>query len=446
MIESAAGMIDVANDFSAQPIGREAAEIGSDILVYLMQQPQPGANAEREYGRAVEVLIDKYPTLAATHNQRLFYAYLFLMPRGEHQRTAEVLADIPREHPDYFLAQRLRLYELFKSYQTVEGDAADTMANEIAAEAERLRSESDEDALKVAADKRGEVLAAAGHARLILSDLAAQQGDPAQAVRLLRNFENDYKGNAELIEEALARRIDYHAQAGDYAGSEREARTMINEKAFAQNAAGVIERVVTRMDDLAQKYRIEIAKPMGSTARRQLQEKEQAVTGLAVKLAQMLVDHAAKNNADPAQQAFYQLILGRALRNSGTQNYNRSEEVLSRIQQANPGDAEILFELAETRFAIGGGFRGQVANRDKLYEAAKHYKTLIDSLRAAGQGGYPTMYFVSWLRWFQICDLLGENTEDIGLTIRQLRAGTPNLGGEPWKSEFDKLFQKYPPR
>jgi hypothetical protein len=99
------------------------------------------------------------------------------------------------------------------------------------------------------------------------------------------------------------------------------------------------------------------------------------------------------------------------------------------------GEAQVIHEMAETYFAEG--------TDDSLLRAGQLYSQITQGLRPDSDGRYPSLFFQAWMRFMQVCDRLDQFTDQIPLTVAQLKQTDPNLGGEPYKSELERLSTKH---
>jgi len=150
-------------------------------------------------------------------------------------------------------------------------------------------------------------------------------------------------------------------------------------------------------------------------------------------LAELLVNWADQQNFGDDQMVPYRLVLARSMRLSGEANEARA--VLEPLMATYGGEAQVIHEMAETYFAEG--------TDDSLLRAGQLYSQITQGLRPGDDGRYPTLFFQAWMRFMQVCDRLDQYSEQIPLTVAQLKMTDPNLGGEPYKSELERLSTKH---
>jgi tetratricopeptide (TPR) repeat protein len=112
---------------------------------------------------------------------------------------------------------------------------------------------------------------------------------------------------------------------------------------------------------------------------------------------------------------------------------NRFEDGLrlyDRLLRGNPDTVEVLFGRAECLFGLGP---------DRHAEAIGLYKRLA----AGGLSVGNAIYWQSHLRVLDILDRAQRNTDKIVPRIKRLRMTDPELGGERYRRQFQRLESKY---
>jgi len=432
-IEAADTMVSVAEKFPDASVSKEAvtAAIGG-ILRPLHSRPARPAGVDEAYQRGVLVLLGKFPDIAATHDQRLYYATTILLPAGEHVAAVAVLAKLPFGHADYFQAQRERLYAQLALLAQASKTDRTTLAQSLEQDAESVRSEADR-AAKASTDPDAAAIAinSAGHATLVLAELAAQADKVDQAIRILSTFEQEYVADDELMRQALSKRIVLLARDEKYDQAADEAQLLM--QSFPDDAAAVIDSVLSDLDKQIDGLRQQAAEELVDMKRKALDDRATASAQTAAALAQLLVDWAQAEEFDDDQMVPYQLLLAKSKRLAG--NAGEAVAYLEPLIGQYPNDADVIHQTAEALYLLG--------TDEALNRATALYTALIDGLPADENGVYPTRYYNAWMRYLQISDRLSRNTADIALTVRQLRLSDPRLGGEPYESELEKLLMKH---
>ena len=432
-LATATALLDLADQFPKAPISVEAlaAAVGG-ILRPLHDRPDRAEGVDAAYRRAARILFDKFPATAAAHDQRLYYATHILLPAAEHARAADVLAVLPADHADYFQARRERLYALLAVLAAAAESDRAPLAEALTRDAERLRFEADQ-TISTIADAAVIAVArnAAGHARLVLAELAGRDGRADDAIAILDTLDQDYRDDGELISAALSKRIVLRAGAEQFDEAAAEAQRMMTD--FPDEAATVIDRVLTDLDRQADDLRQQAAVEVVTTKRQALTRRATAVATTAAALAQLLVDWADGQGFDDDRMLPYRLLLAKSKLLAG----NAAEAVayLEPLLAAYGDDAEVIHQSAEAYFALG--------TDAALTTAATLFSTLIQGLPLNDDGTYPPRYYNAWMRYLQISEKRNRQTADIALTIRQLQLAAPDLGGEPYKSELQRMLIKY---
>lgn len=452
-VETAMLMTQLADEYSDQ---REMAASAAGESVALLrpifiEQLRGGAQLEHmpeAYHHAVnDVLFAKFPGSKGADGERLFYAFTVLRPKREFRAAAEMLAGIPSDHPHYWEGQRERLYSLI---QIIDDRKQDATLAEDEAEATAIRSEVDalvDEVVSIALNLRNEantalpiiedaqrplVLDAKGHARLVLARMYAEQDNATEAINVLTNFEAEHANDPGLVSQALERRILALAATGNFEDMNAQARVMMDQ--FPDDASFVIENVLRTLEQ-----QIQAARQVANTAR--IRAERQAANASAaskaeagIGLAKLLGEWARVNKLEGVALDEILLIEAQAYRLAGQAEL--AIERLRPVRERNPDYAPVIHNLAEAYFQRAQG-------DDLITNAAPLYNTLINSLPKEEDGSYGWMYWNAWMRRLQINDRLNQATDDIVFRVRQLELVDPELGGEPYKSELQRLKNKY---
>jgi hypothetical protein len=419
-------MVDLAQRFPDQPIGEEAISSAvSGVLHPLHAKAQQIAGVDEAYRRGAEVLLDKYADSIAADDERFYYASTVLVPARQFDKATTTLAKVPFGHQSYFEAQRELLYCCLTQVRDGGGNK-----NKLELDAQRVQTES----AGSSGDDAQSALNAGGHAVLILAELATIDNDYTRAIKLLDGFEGRFGSDKELIREALGKRIAWLAQADRFDDASSEAGKMM--ESFPDDAAVVIDAVLLDLDNQIEQLRKKVAAEKIDRRRAKLEDRIVSIAATAGTLAQLLLDWANTQKFSEQDMVPYELLRAKSARLAG-QN-DESLKQLRVLMEKYGEDADVIFETAETLHAT--------EDRASLVEAGSLYSMLIEGLPAGEDGSYPARYFVAWMRYFQICEKLDENTGNITLTVRQLELTSPNLGGEPYRTELIRLRNRYKKR
>jgi hypothetical protein len=424
-IESAMTLIDLAEQFDDVPIAVDAIAVAvAGILQPMHAVPDPQANVEAAYQRGIDLLLNKFADTAAAHHQRLYYAIRILLPAKAYLAAAEVLQAVPTAHGDYFQAQRHRLEAKLALLETPRdpGHAALVEA------AKRLRSEAGQ-----AGDPSTRYVAAnaAGHAELLLAELAVRAGQFDAATAMLNRLEQTASDDAELIRAVRTKRIVLRVQAGRFGQAISEAQQIMAN--FPDQAAELIGVVLTDLVSQADELRLQAADTGVTVLKDEFTERALGIARTAAALAQLLVDWAQRQGSSAEQMLAYKLLLAMSQRLAG--DVAAAVAVVEPLLATYADDAEVIHQAAEAYFALG--------TQPALVKATALYTRLIEGLPTQRDGSYPPRYYNAYMRYLQICDKQKRLTGDIALTVRQLQLSDPDLGGEPYKSELERLLGKY---
>lgn len=432
-------LVDLADAFAEMPLGEEAITTAMrGVLHPLHARAAQIQDIDQAYRRGAAVLFERYPGSPAANDERLYFAARVLIPASQWQQASETLGRVPFGHRDYLQAQRERLYIRLHLLAAPESrDLADAqrlvLIEALIADARRLEDEATQAASAGGAENGTAAVArnAAGHARLVHSDVLALGQRTDDAIALLDDFEQRYLADTELMREALSRRIVLRSRAGQLDAAAAEAERMM--QSFPDAAAGVIDQVLTDLDHQAEALRLEAARETVDRRREALTAQAVSMSAVAEKMAQLLVRWAEGEGYTPRQMLPYQLVLARSMRLA-----NRADEahaVIEPLMVRYADSVEVIREAAEIHFARD--------DNESLNQAGQLFTQLIEAMPLNEDGSYPQAYFAAWMRYLQVCDRLRQRTEDINLSVRQLKLADPNLGGEPYKSELEKLMNRY---
>ena len=235
------------------------------------------------------------------------------------------------------------------------------------------------------------------------------------------------KDQPDLVRQALSKDIVVLAQAGDFGPLVNRAKTMM--KLFPDDAAAVIDGVLTDLTRQIDRLRIDAHLGKLEREKQAMLKQAKSLSQAAQMLAELLLDWAVRQDMLKADLVPFELLLAKATRLAGKAGH--AVEMLKPLLAQNPDDTELIFNMAEALFAIG--------DEPSLIQAAEHYDKLI-----VGMGPpYPTTWWNAWLSRLKIMDKLNTSVADIPLRIRALELTDPNLGGEPYRSEFKRLQLKH---
>ena len=430
-LDTAKILTDLAEQLPDQPVAEEAVGGAVTILRPLhTQTPRPGGVSEA-YDRTMAVLLNKFPTAAVTDNERLYYGFFVLQSALKYADAAAVYAKVPVGHADYFTAQQERLRCLIELFRAApagkEKDAAATAALDLSKQV----TDEAANAVTGAAPEQAKVIrSASGTARLVAADLSLERQNLAQGLAILEGFETDYPEQEGLIREVLQRRILSLVEVAQIDRAAEQAQRMM--AAFPGDAAPVIDTVLTKIDGMVEKLRKQSATELVERNRKELDDKAAGLATTASRLAKLLLDWASAQKFDDNRMVPFKLILAKSLRLAGKPQ--ESLALVAPMAAKFPDDAEIVSAMGESNFLLG--------TEAGLAQAAPFYDTIITRVQAENQK-YPALWWNAWLRRLTINDRLKQGTNEIAMRIGQLMLIDPGLGGELYKSDFEKLRNKH---
>ena len=432
--EAAGVLIAGAQNYPEQAVSREAIDMGS-LVAHVLYEQQPGDLMFREsYIKAMDVLLANFPNSPAAARERFFYAERILSPSGRYDESVSVLSALTPDDDSFIGSRRELLYAMLARYQAADDDAA--RANL----ASQLESQIENTLQAIAntprnADNASILANVEGHTLLVRADLLAAKGDLQDAVDVLAVLESQFVNELEILRLGVGKRIVYLARMDEQDRVRDEAQSMMAR--FPDDAAYVINVVLNDIDDEVQRLRSDAGQELSETRRRELLDSASVKTRTAVALGQLLYGWAQQQDGINADGMIsYELLLARAERLNG--DPQRAVELLQRGYGMYPQDVEILHELGEAYYALGGD--------SNLKKAAGYFNVIAANMQRGDNGQYPKQAFNAWMRWFQINDKLGNerNAKQIPILVRRLQnEADEQLGGEPYRSEMLRLANKY---
>ncbi len=429
LIEAANLWSELAEQLPDQPLAEEGMTTAIAVLRHLhAMEPKPHGVAEA-YARTAKVLFEKFPTSPAADHERVYYTFYVLTPRGRYDEAVDLLSKTPKNHTLYFEAQRELLHNLMKLFDQAEKvldkqltqKRASDHASRIIDEARAADGEADP-------QRHQDARVAHGTARLVLVDIALAQNQVDQALAGLEGFEDEFEDTPDLVRQALAKGIVVHAQeGGDEGPLVNRAKKMMN--MFPDDAAAVIDGVLTDLTERIDQFHRTAQHSQVQREKDQMLKRAKNLARAAQMLAELLLDWAINQNFDKTDLVPFKLLLAKAARLAG--QFNVAMDTLNPLLQEYPDDTELIFHAAETLFAMG--------DEKSLLSAAQNYDRLIVGISAP----FPPVWWRAWLGRLQIMDKLNQSVEDIPLRVRALELTDPNLGGEPYRSEFKRLQLKH---
>ncbi len=429
LIEAAGILIDLAEQLPDQPRAPDALTSAMGGILHPLFAQQI-AQAQPGYERAMKLMVDKFPDLPATHNERLFYVVRVLAPQDLQEDIVRVLAPLPATHRDYFLSREQLVRSRLAIIRKAPADQQPALIESALDFARIAQDEATQAAGTLAGDAAMSVEHVAGDIRILRSDLLALSGKPAEAIEMLVNFEQEYAAYHDLIREALGKRILLRSEAGDLDAVRREASQMM--QSFPDDAAPVIDQVLTGLDHQIERLRRQIAVELVPNQKLALEKQVSDISASAEQLARMLVDWALGKGFNEEEMLPFQLVLGKSMRLAG--KADEAVAFLMPLYRKHGSDLDVLIETGEALFAS--------SSKDNHIQSGEIFNTLIGGIPPENNV-YPAVWWNAWMRRMQLMDRLNEQTSDIPIRVRQLELIDVELGGEPYKSELKRLSLKF---
>jgi|GEM_PF-2958781 len=429
LIEAAGILVDLAEQHPDQPRAADALASAMGGILHPLHDQQI-AQVQPAYERAMKLMVEKFPDLPVTHQERLYYAARVLIPQDLQEETIRVLEPLPATHRDYFPSREQIVRSRLALIRKAEADKRPAMIQEAMAFALNAQNEATQAVTTLQGDAATLVEHVAGDLRILRADLLAMAGNTEQAIEVLQNFEQDYTAYQDLIREALGKRILLRSNTGALEEVQREASQMM--RSFPDDAAPIIDQVLTGMDQQIDQLRHQIAHELVPSIKTAKEKQVADISASAEKLARMLVDWAMAKGFSEDEMLPFQLVLGKSMRMAG-----KADEAVTYLQplyRKYQNELDVLIEMGEALYASG--------KKDNLVQAGQIFNTIITGLPPENNV-YPAPWWNAWMRRMQLMEKLDEQTSDIPLRVRQLEQLDAELGGEPYKSELKRMALKF---
>ena len=437
----------LADRHPEQPEALTAATEAMGMLRALLAgNPQSQKDVLPAFEALFQVLQNRFPESPVTDDNRTFYVYELLIPRGRFQEAIDTLRKVPQGHPTYFDAQRGVLegeMELYKA-KRLESNQLPPQT-ELAKLARELRSAADSIIDANRTDPPASAIVASAAARLVAAQLAADRKDAAGAVRALDGFDELVRGDPDLLRQGLEFRIKSLATLGKAQEADTQATKMI--ESFPDAAYVVIDNVLR---DLVREvdYLREEAKVLTLESDRKEMEtraRDLALTG--ERLAKRLLAWAEQQKLADDELLVYRLILVKSM--SLTGKASEAIAIIEPIAAKLPDDAAVIYNHAETLFYAAREDADPARKNQRQLAASAIYRRLIDELdpqqnvEARANRAMLEIWWQSWLRALQLSDERNRGADAIPDRIASLRQIDANLGGTILRVQFERLFRKH---
>jgi tetratricopeptide (TPR) repeat protein len=367
-----------------------AAALAAELYRRAPDQPEARALLRS----TLDLLLARYPNLASIDRWR-FAAATLAFDEGRYERAVTLFEQVPPDAEQWLDAQLKRVGAL-RSWAKAETDPDSRLARwqhlkegaDAAAPAvRRALAEASQDDAAALQDMLGVVSVYQAEAQLGL-------GDASSALATLEGVGDD----CSLAADAALIRIEAHAALGRGAEAAQELERLL---AVAGPRAGDILAAVL-------------------AARRTTPDPQRDLLPVARALDRWLRETTG-NDGDRGR-----LALAAADGYRLAERWSEALGLYAEVLDRHPHALEALLGQAECLFAL---------DDDGLAEAMQLYRRIAES--TAGKAD--DYYWQSQLRMLQILSRTGRNTHRIAPHVQRLRQKDPELGGERFRREFERL-------
>jgi hypothetical protein len=389
----------LARDHPTARTAERAVTLAATIAAELYRRV-PGDAEAALLRSTLDLLLDRYPNLASIDRWR-FTAASLAVTEGRFERAVTLFEQVPPNAGQWLDAQIGRAGAL-RSWATDGGDAAvapqrwqnvlDAVDAVDPAVRRALAATNDDAQTQDLQDDQAVLSVYRAEARLAL-------GDPSGALEALRSVGDDRTAATD----AVLTRIDAYAALGRSADVERELGRLL---AVAGPRAGDILAAMLA------------SRPETQDLQRDL-----------VPVARALVRWLRTAGDEVRDRARLELAAADAYRQA--ELWREALGLYDGLLSRYPNAIEVLLGRAECLFALGD---------DHLADAMELYKRIS----RATDGTDGDEYWQSQLRMLQILSRTDRNTQRIAPHIQRLRQKDPELGGEHFRREFERLQSRHP--
>ena len=203
----------LAREHPKHPQAEDAITNAIKLLFDLRRVPTPEPGVLEVYRQTAKTLLEKFPSVQAALDERLYYVETELVAAGKLEEAADILSKTPQSHRDYISSQGLYIYCLFELFRKAPiekpKDKPDVKtkaeyAELLRKECPRVTEEGENAMNSSAADQVALVRRVAGWARLRHGDVLVEDESKgnnaaeakkrvADALAVIFNFEEKYK-------------------------------------------------------------------------------------------------------------------------------------------------------------------------------------------------------------------------------------------------------------
>ncbi len=440
---------DLAGQQPDQGVAEQAISHAVNLARPLLLEDPDDEQVQQLYEQATSVLFDKFAQIPAADVERIHYAQIVLIPKNKFEQAVTMLAGIERRENNsqtYYAAQSEVLFCLKRMIDLADDTERPRLALELRNRVRRLK----EDIASIQSGESGTAAATAmalAQAHTAMAAVLRQEGKHQAAADELRSVEG-LDVPAPVRHAARGDLISSLVELGHFEKVQADAKRLMD--TAPGDAAPVIYNVLERIGQRSNALRREAALPDTTKGRRTaLLEESQLSAGAAVTLAQLLLAWAQEQpELTQARISEFHIIEARAQTVAGMSGAAVTTLTRIREQPEFANDLMLLDALADAHFQAGeraGHGQGTIddGRRQSLVAAADVLDTILTGVEPDDNGPYPAEWWHAWVRRLRINEILGEGTQDIPFRVRQLRLTDPMLGGEPYRSQLQRLENKH---
>lgn len=435
--------VTLGREIPDHPNAIKGLDFASQLLAHMHSQDPKPAGVDVQYPKTVELLLEKFNDHVVTHNQRLYYGMVILIPQQNWQEAMELFAAVPTNHRDYFAAQRERLLVLSRWLASLDseqlqteleklkevagvGDQAKTnIISDIEAQANRAvqgndRIETATEALMAAVITRARIAT-------MRSRFEDRQSNLEAAVSALQDFEQRFPSDPRYTPLALETRLLALSELGKIEDVSKQATAMMQQ--YPAEGAVIINSLLTDIETEVDQLTAKLETERVPAVRKELQDRIARISKTASSLADELFENAKANGIQGDELLPYILI--RVKTKSLAGDHTEALGIIKPLFERNPKELAIMTAYAGALQAEG--------SPQSLAEAQRIYNELIQFY--SQESPLPSGYWESWVGFLESSENLGQK-KDISVWVRQLQGTDPNLGGQPYKRQLEDLQQR----
>ena len=455
-VEAVRRWTDLAGRQPNQEVAERAISHAVKLARPLLLDAPDDKDVQQLYERATSILFDQFPRITAADEERVHYAQNVLMAHDRFEQALKMLDGVNLGDGNtaiYYAAQSEVLYCLKRMIETSDGSGLSKLASQLRDRVGRLKRDVESNGGGEPEPLAAKTVATAlAHAHAAMAALLMKEGDHEAAAEQLRLVEG-LDVPTPVRHAARGDLIGSLAKLGRYDQLQEEAKRLMD--TAPGDAAPVIYNVLNQIGQQTEALRRDALMPQTpQERRRKLLEDSQASAGAAVILAQLLLEWARQQPAmNQTRIDEFRIVEAKAKTVAGMPD--AAVETLNQIRQQPQfaNDLTLLDALADAHFQAGVRHRDRQSvdgqsvvddrQRGSLIASANVLNMILNGVEPYDDGKYPAEWWQAWVKRLQINDILGQDTQDIPFRIKQLRLTDPMLGGEPFRSQLQRLENKH---